>query len=211
MASVINPEQRLQLALSLVQKVRWDMLTTEQVQVGIRDEVGAETTAFIQNGFHVVVGDFFRKMEDVAVEIPALARPTLEELREKFSWIREENGIELDNSPTEAITLSLGTVLRPDEERIDGDEYARRRILIPTLGHQQATWLVANQDKPELVAFKALCGKAYIDFPALIVVSAGGNRLFAYLDGYGGRWFLRWDRVGNGLGQVGRVASARKQ
>ena len=82
---------------------------------------------------------------------------------------------------------------------------------MPLLGYQQAQWLVQHQDDPELAEFKALCGKFYIDFPGLIVVDADGYRGFACLHERGGRWFLGWGGVDDGLGQSGRVASARKQ
>ena len=143
--SEISAEQRVQLAFSLVQKIDWDRLTTEQVQVGIRDEVGEEMTAFAQNGFRVQVGDFFRETGEVMIQIPPLARPKFEELQSKFG-IRK---IERDTSPTEAVTLKLGTVLRPDEGRIDGVEYERRRAsLAGQVGYQQLNWLVGDQQQP---------------------------------------------------------------
>ncbi|MBI4086185.1 MAG: hypothetical protein HY433_03030 [Candidatus Liptonbacteria bacterium] len=125
----ISVEQRFSLFAKLGENLDWDSLTKEQVQVGIREAhtfAAREFEVFIRNGFRVQVGDFFRETGELTIQIPALARPTLAELREKYSWIREENGIERDTSPTEAVTLKLGTVLRPDEERINGAEYERR-------------------------------------------------------------------------------------
>ena len=84
--------------------------------------------------------NFFHETGELAIRIPALPRPTLAELRKKFPGIYEENGIERDTSPTDAVTLTLGTVLREGEKQIDGAEYARRLApkLDIMLGYQQA-------------------------------------------------------------------------
>ena len=208
----ISVKQRFTMLARLGEHIDWDSLATEQVQVGIREaqRAGAETTAFIRNGFRVQVGDFFRETGELVIHIPALARPTLEQLREKYSWIRQENGIERDTSPTDPVTLKLGTVLRPDEEWIKGAEYEQRLApkLDISLGYQQALWLVEHQDQfPE---FMALLGKVYIDFPGLVVVSVDGYRRFACLSRGGGRWCLLWRWIDNGLSQDGRVAISGK-
>lgn len=151
--------------------------------------------------------DFFRETGEVAIQIPALPRPTIEQLQEKFSWIKS---IERDTSPVEAIVLNLGTVLYPNEERIDDTEYERRiapKIAV-SLGYQHARWLAEHQDAfPD---FMALLGKIYIDFPGLVVVRAVGYRYFPRLSWGGRRWALYWGWVGDGLDRYGRVALSSK-
>lgn len=151
--------------------------------------------------------DFFRETGEVTIQIPALPRPTIEELQEKFSWIKS---IERDTSSVEAIVLNLGTVLCPNEERIDSTEYERRIApkLAVSLGYQHARWLVEHQGTfPD---FMALLGKIYIDFPGLVVVGVGGDRHFPCLDRDGRRWVLHWLWVGRGLDRSGRVALSSK-
>src|SRR3990167_3659558 len=142
--------------------------------------------------------------------IPQLKKPTLKELKKTYPWIKS---IESDTSPTQQVSLEILNLVRGGEKHIPCEEYTKRREGLPLLGYQQATWLVQHQDDPELAKFKALCWKFcfYIDFHALIVVSAGGYRRFAYLYELGGRWCLHWYRVDHGLYRFGRVASARKQ
>ncbi len=212
MRNTISVEQRFTVLAKLGENINWDLLTTEQVQVGVleSERAGAEATAFIQNGFRMQVGDFFRETGELTIQIPALARPTLEQLQEKYSWIREENGIERDTSPIEAVTLKLGTVLHPDEEKINGTEYEKRIApkLSICLGYQQVLWLVEHQE--EFPEFMALLGKAYIDFPGLVVVSAHGDRRFPCLNRDGERWDLGWRWVDDDLNQDGRVAVSSK-
>lgn len=207
---MISVDQRFALLAKLGENLDWDSLTTDQVQVGIREAhtfAAREFGAFIRNGFRVQIGDFFRETGEVAIHIPALPRPTLAELRARYSWI---DRIERDTSPTSAVTLKLGTVLRSEEGPIDGSEYERRLAtkLDITLGYQYAEWLVKHQEA--FPALMALLGKVYIDFPGLVVVGAGGCRHFPYLDGDGGRWYLGWDWTGNDLYRVGRVAVSGK-
>ncbi|HUX35974.1 MAG TPA: hypothetical protein VMV71_02990 [Candidatus Paceibacterota bacterium] len=208
----ISVDQRFAVLAKLGENINWDLLTTEQVQVGVleSERAGTEATAFIQNGFRVQVSDFFRETGELTIQISALARPTLGQLREKYSWIKEEGGIERDTSPTEAITIKLGTVLRPDEERVNGAEYEKRIApkLNLGLGYQHALWLVEHQE--EFPEFMALLGKVYIDFPGLVVVDADGNRSFPFLLENGGRWSLRWRWIVDGLDRGGRLALSGK-
>lgn len=151
--------------------------------------------------------DFWRVKEDLAIPVPALKPPTLKELQKRFPGM-EFKSIELNTAPTEAVTLRLGTVLKPNEEEmVNGSEYERRlasrRNLI--LGYQQATWLVEHQD--EYPAFRALLGKIYIDFPGLVVAGEVVSRRFPCLRELSGRWDLLWYWLGRGLGRSGRVAS----
>ena len=158
----------------------------------------------------IAAAEPIRLTDKFTLQIPALPRPTLAELREKFPWIREEKGIERDTSPTDAVTLRLGTVLCEGEDLIGGTEYERR--LQPKqdilLGYQQAAWLVAHQD--EFPAFMALLGKIYIDFPGLVVVRADGSRDVPCLPRGGRRWRLRWVWLEGGVLRSGRVAVSGK-
>ncbi|MBI5220392.1 MAG: hypothetical protein HY978_00960 [Candidatus Liptonbacteria bacterium] len=164
------------------------------------------------NGFRVQIGDFLRYIEDLTIEIPALPRPTLPELRTRFPWIKEEGGIESDISLKGLVVLRLGTVLRPDEPRIDGPEYERRMLGVPALGFQHADWIVEHQDDdtPAFAALRALRGKVYIDFRGLIVVSEDGHRDFPYVNDDGLRFVQRWDWTDHDLDQIGRVAVSGK-
>jgi len=162
------------------------------------------STISVDQRFAMQVGDFFRETGEFTVTIPALAQPTLEELT-KFR-IRE---IECDISPIEAVTLKLGTVLLPDEDRIGGDEYKQRRIsLAGQFGYQQLNWLMEHQD--EHPAFRALLGKIYIDGTGIIVVDVFGDRRFPYLNQRGERWCLYWGWIEYGLVRFGRIAVSGK-
>ena len=70
---------------------------------------------FLLGDAEIVARDHFRETRELTIQIPALPRPTLEELREQFPWIREKDGIERDTSPTHAVTFRLGTVLGLDD------------------------------------------------------------------------------------------------
>lgn len=157
----------------------------------------------------VEVVDFFTRIEDFTIQLPALPRPTVEELQTRWSWIRE---IKSNLSPTQPVTMELGTLLHTDEEKISGNEYHSRRGSTPYLGFQQGVWLVDHQDDPELAAFRALRGKVYIDLIGLEILDWGGGRDFPDLDVVGGRWSLNWRSTENDdLSRVGRVARPCKQ
>jgi len=209
----ISAEQKSALFAALGANGAWDSLTTEQVQVGIREAHTFAAKEFIElilNGFRLQVGGYFRETGEFTIQIPALPQPTLAELRAKFPWIKEEGGIECEASPTEAIALKLGTVLRPNETSINGPEYEQR--LAPKsgllLGYQHAQWFVKHQDEfPELTA---LLRKVYIDFPGLVVVSEDGHRFFPYLSQVVARWGVRWLWLAGGFRPGGRVAVSGK-
>ena len=145
-----------------------------------------------------------KTLEKLNIAIPALPRPTLEELQNEWNWIAR---IEKDDSPETEVALEIGTVLKDGESRIGGREYGKRRPAA-RLGCQHAKWLVEHQD--EFPGFAALLGKIYIDFPGLVVVHEDDDREVPYLNGVGGRWELRWDWADDVLGPDGRVASFRK-
>ena len=149
----------------------------------------------------------FRETGELSIAIPALLRPTLEELQAKYSWIKS---IERDTSPTEAVRLTLATVLHPDEEPINGPEYERRLVpnLNLVLGVQHALWLIEHQGEfPELMA---LLGKIYIDFSGIVVVDVGGLRNIPYFHQDVERWRLLWFWFGGGFDRGGRLAVSGK-
>ena len=148
----------------------------------------------------------FRETGEVAIQLPALPRPTLAELKAKWPWVRS---IESDTSPTGPVTLVLGTVLREGEtDSIDGTEYERR--LAPKqnviLGVQHHQWLLEHQTEfPELMA---LPEEVYIDFSGLIVVS--DNRRVPFAAQVDRRWVGDWRWFGYVFLPRGRVAVSRK-
>lgn len=200
----VSVDQRFALLSALGANTDWNSLTSEQVQVGIREakRAGMEMTEFIRGGFEVPI-DFFRETEEVTIDIPALPRPSLEELQAKFSGVK---GIKRDTSPTRTVAMRLGTVLRPNDERIDGPEYERRLApqLDLALGYQQAAWLIERYgSSPWLMA---QLGKVYIDFPGLVVENVHGSRFFLCLNDDSKRWDLDWHWIGKGLLRNGLVA-----
>lgn len=150
---------------------------------------------------------FFRRMEDLTIQIPALPRPTLAALQKEFTWTK---GIESDISPTEAVTMELATILRPNEEAIGGREYERRLGQTSYLGFQHALWFVEHQDDPKLKKFKALCEKICIDFPGLKVVGSGGRRGVPGLGSASMRWYLSFGWLEYDFHRGGRLARSCK-
>lgn len=213
----ISVDQRFALLAKLGENIDWDSLTTEQVQVGIRETrtfAALEFENFIRNGFQMKTRNFFRETGEFTLKIPALPRPTLNELRarEIFHSIESID----DTSPIEAITFKLGTVFDVGEKSpINSREYRFRIATMSdaTLGFQHATWLVGNQDKfPE---FMALAGEIYIiDFLGLrVCTDSGDDRAFPILRAANGskRWELYWHWIKYELHSCGmRIAVASK-
>jgi hypothetical protein len=108
------------------------------------------------------------------------------------------------------VVLTISTVLRIDEDVIDGKEYERRiaSSLSRLLGYQHLEWLIAHQD--EYSVFMALLGKVYIDFSALVVVGGSGDRSVPYGSQGGGRWGADWGWLVSDFDQSGRVAVSSK-
>lgn len=152
-----------------------------------------------------------RDTGELTITLPALPRPTLEELKQYFAI----KSIERDASPETPVTLTLVTVLKPGETSMDGAEYERR--LAPKedalLGFQHRQWLLDHQD--EYPALKALFGKVYIDFPGIVVRFDDGRCGIpsCFRDGPrgDGRWYDHWRWLGHGFNRDGYVAVARKQ
>lgn len=206
--NMVSREQSHELIAKLQTNTNWSVISADLAQRIIMDPkgLGGEFTQFLLNGARVQIGDFFRETGEFTVTIPALSRPTIEELQLEFYWIKS---IERDSSPTEAVTLRLGTVLRAGENSINGQEYERRLVSVTgLLGYQQIKWLVDHQD--EHPVFKALLGEIYIDGPGLVVVGSDGSRNFPCLSGGGGRWSLYWRWLSHGLGGGGRIAVSGK-
>jgi hypothetical protein len=148
------------------------------------------------------VSECLRETGELTIEIPALRRPTLEEIQSQYPWV---TSIERDTSPEEPVTFILTTVLADAEDFIGGAEYARRLAKRPAvlLGLQHRDWFLAHQH--EFSAYKELLGKISIDFPG-IVLRKGGARNVACVhhrtSSYG------W--LGSGVKSDARVAVARQ-
>ncbi len=202
-----EPKQHFTLLSTLAANADLGQFSKEQIQVGISEpeRAGAEFAAFVANGFRVQVEDLFLDTGELTIELPALPRPTLEELQKDWAGIES---IERDTSTTEATTLTLFTVLRPTEkDSINGSEYERRIAVRQNslLGYQHRNWVIEHQDEP---ALKELLGKIYIDFPALIVVDSSGSQNFPYANDNGKRWNPNWNWVSNDFNRNGRVAAS---
>jgi len=147
----------------------------------------------------------FRETGELSLALPALPRPTLEEIQERYPSIRS---IERDTSPEHPVTLVLVTLLRPKELLVVNPEYDRRlaRLRSSLLGYQHLHWLLEYQ--AELPSLMALFGKVHIDFPGIRVVHKNGILLApSCLPSVGGRWYGDWS-LGSGFPD-GRVAVAR--
>jgi hypothetical protein len=130
-----------------------------------------------------IEGDFgpeliFYQTNELKLKIPALPRPTLEEVRAKFPMI---TAIEIDTSPERAVSMALSTVTISRHNGISGKQY-RRVIMMNggfTLGYQHCRWLHQNQSS--FTALSALRGKFAIHFPGIKMVDARGERHFPSL------------------------------
>lgn len=161
-------------------------------------------------------GDCFRLTnEGVVIEIPALPRPTPNELKKEYPFIKE---VKSDLSPTAALTLRLATVLKSDEPSINGVGYERRidplRTQAMILGLQHAEWLCEQQQKyPALIL---MLGKIDIDFSGLILFYDDGYcnipclRIPCLRDWCDGQWdvYFRW--LGSDFDRGGRLAVSGK-
>jgi len=135
--------------------------------------------------------------------IPALPRPTLAELKNKYSWIKS---IERDTSETKEVKLSLISVLKKGEDYISGKEY-EKRMPKGLLGFQHLEWFIEHQSEfPELLEQANDNNFWYIDFLGLVVVLDSGRRCVPYGCQNGKRWDAYWHWLSSGFGQYGRVA-----
>ena len=207
-------EQQFAMLAAIGANTDWGSLTTEELQLGITEaaRAGAEFTAFVRNGCQTVTAGPFRETGELTIEIPALRRPTLQEIKATYPWV---DRIELDASPTSPVILRLATVLLPREEAVNGANYERR--LIPhqglLLGLQHRDWLISHQDElpePAQSVLKSLLGKVYIDFPGIIVVHSDGVRSFPDCYEDAGRWDGSWHWLDGVFDQYGRLAVSGK-
>jgi hypothetical protein len=202
----INVEQQFAYLAAVGANMDWKSLTTQQIQAGMKDPValGKQHTLFLQVGCQVQIGEHFRETGEISIQLPALKRPTLEQLQSKYDWIKS---IERDTSNEGPVTLSFATILVPDDNgSIGGKEYEKRiAAKHPSLlGFQHRQWLLEHQD--EFPEFMALLGKVYIDFPGLVVVRRDGVRNVPYCGRLGSRWGGTWFWLGNRFYVYGRVA-----
>lgn len=119
------------------------------------------------------------KRTETGILIPALPRPTIDELRYQGKnnrpWIRE---IHMDVSPTESVRLVLARIVGGDEESIDWGAYITRLDDEGPLGYQQAVWLRQQRDSmtaEERLVIDEIIPRNFIDFPGLVIVRDDGS------------------------------------
>lgn len=173
----------------------------------IVNKMGGEEKAeeYLRGELGLVAMDPFHETGELIIQIPALRRPTLAELKAKYSWVCQ---IERDVSPEGPVTLRLGTLLRKGEDQIKGQEFERRSKTIAgqTLGFQHAEWLVGCQNS--FPALTALLERVCIDFLGIVVVNADGGQIFPYLVRNDERCCLCWIWW-LGLTRSGRLAVSK--
>ena len=185
-----------------------DIILIQNEAPGFMDQIASQ----IVERANLIRGDreCFRLMhDDVVIEIPALKRPTLEQIKKSWNYIEK---IERDDSTEEPVTLRLATVLRSSESFIDGGTYELRltvhRDQGRLLGFQHRQYLLdVQQQHPALMA---LLGNVYIDFPGIIVERRGGRRCVPVVNFDGKRFVDGWGWVGSVFDGNGRVAVSVK-
>jgi hypothetical protein len=115
--------------------------------------------------------NFLEITDELTIPMPALPRPSFEELQRDFPR-RMFHKIDRDTSPTTSGTMLLAKVLRPDDGDFISSEAYERRIAFAKdslLGYQHLRWLLANQGA--YPAFQALVGRVWIHFPGIYVIT----------------------------------------
>ena len=201
-------EQRMRFLMAAATNVDWSKISADELQVGIRDGVnlGKEMTTFIKNGCRNSLADVFRVTGEITMPIPALPELSLEELKHLFPTIVS---IERQNSPVEAVIMSLGTVLREYEELVLASRELERRLISSNgkyFGYQQLKWLEEHQD--EFPEFRDLAGQIYIHGPALLVVKTDDLLYYPYLTAHNNRWVLSWRSLRHDFYEKDRIAMA---
>ena len=113
------------------------------------------------------------------IEVPGLARPTIQELRAVCPGI---DSIEYDVSPTGPTVVVPGTVFAPEESNpMGGHEYEERfkPFLSTLIGYQQLRWFVMNQG--QLQDSGLFRRRMFVAGLGLVVVDRRGLRRFPYL------------------------------
>ena len=153
--------------------------------------------------------DRFRESGELTIEMPAIPRPTLKQLRDEDPMIES---IERDNSPEGSVTLKLGIVcLSSKNSSIHGLEYERRLLsnIHVTLGYQHREWLLNHQHRFPLL-MESL-ETHYIDFPGIVVVHQALDRRVPYCRRLGKDWAGYWHGLTDRFLAFGRVAVAGQQ
>ncbi len=184
-----------------------DILLVQEEASSFMDDLAGQLVVHAE----IIRGDreCFRLMhDDVVIQMPALKRPTLEEIRVSWSYIQR---IERDDSTEEPVKLRLSTVLKSTEGSIDGATYERRLTVLRgkggLLGFQHRQYMLKVQR--EYPALMALLGKVYIDFPGIIVVNQVGDRCIPYVIRDGMQFVGYWYGLGGDFYGIGRVAVSR--
>ena len=134
-------------------------------------------------------------IQRLAMPLPDLQRPTLEQLQKMYPFIAS---IKWDNSPVDPVTFRLGTILQGREKKISSAEYVSRLVPLQEggelLSYQHLQWAVDHQE--EQPGLMALLGQISIDGPGLVVVGRDNISYFPQLheDDKWPRWRLYWKK-----------------
>lgn len=129
----------------------------------------------VRDNKSIIIGD--PRTEMATIEIPALKRPTPEELAARFDWFRS---VERDTSLEEAVSLSwvLQSYEDPSEPVSLGWHW---RELASGLGFQHREWLFEHRyEHPEIMRLFRL---RHVEFQGLIVNFADWSRCYPALIG----------------------------
>jgi len=119
----------------------------------------------------ILDGNFLEITDELTIPMPALPRPSFEDLQRDFPRLRLHK-IDRDTSPTTSGAMLLATVLRPDDGDYISTEVYDRRIAFARdllLGYQHLSWLLAN--RKAYPAFQALVGRVGIHFPGIRIIT----------------------------------------
>lgn len=157
------------------------------------------------------MAEYLRLTNELKIHVPALKRPTLEELQLKDSRIKS---IFRDTSVERPVVLSLAMMLGPHaEDQRELGEHDERIFLTNDLllGFQQREWLREHQAEfPEFMAFLKLKETFCIDFAGLVVNWHNGQRRSPYLapvvDTWADYWIDHWEWLGRRFRSIRRMA-----
>jgi len=224
MGSGTAKKARLDLGIDLRTRIHGCGGTDEDIQLVLEagdDFLGGVAKQIVERaGIIRCDRDGFRLTDpEVVIQIPGLKRLTLEQVQADWDGVQS---IEPDDSTEEPVTLRLATILKSDENYIEGEVYERRLMKLRLdgrlLGLQHRKWLVDNQDDSKAIpdehirkAIKALVGKVYVDFSGTIVVNRDGDRCVPCVSrGSSGRFGGSWNWLDDRFDSNGRVAVSGK-